>query len=454
MNQPALTKTRALLTSALVLSLAAVVSVALKPRPVVGQGGQVVAEGGGVKVEARSSHVALAERGTELFAEYNVTLERALEVPHHISLALVLDRSGSMSGQKMADARRAAHRMVDLLRDGDELALISFGSGVSGGARRPLDEATRARLHEEIDGIEAAGSTFLSGGIEAGRAALVDATGARRLVVVSDGQPTIGLADEASLAALVGRVHEELITVTALGVGTDYDGLLMQHLAEAGGGMYGYLKDASALEEVLGQEVTAARAAVARNVELELRSPDFEFLDSPGRHLEHRGRDVARLPLADLRPGLPTRVVVHLRSRPSEAGATAAIDATVHWRSVSTGVPQNVKLALVSTIVDDPALADATRDEPVFARGVTAAGSLQMLAAAAAFERGDEATANGLLDNARALFGMSADALAGQAEVEEARTSFSRADRESRKGMARGLEKKKLTEFGRGNEGY
>jgi Ca-activated chloride channel family protein len=268
MNQPPLTKTRALLTSALVLSLAAVVSVALKPRPAVGQGGAVIAEGGGVKVEARSSHVALAERGTELFAEYNVTLEGGLEVPHHVSLALVLDRSGSMSGQKLLDARRAAHRMVDLLRDGDELALISFGSDVSGGARRTLDAATRARLHEEIDAIEAAGSTFLSGGIEAGRAALMDATGARRLVVVSDGQPTIGLADEASLAALVSRVHEGLITVTALGVGTDYDGLLMQHLAEAGGGMYGYLKDASALEEVLGQEVTAARAAIARNVEI------------------------------------------------------------------------------------------------------------------------------------------------------------------------------------------
>lgn len=448
-----MTKTRALLSSALVLSLAALVSVVMKPRPAVPKAGAVVSsQGAAVRLDARSSHVAVHENGSELYAEYTVTLEGPVPPPEHVALALVLDRSGSMAGQKLADARRAAHRMVDLLKDGDELALIAFGSDVTGGERRRLDDSTRVVFHQEIDRIESSGGTFISGGLEAGRAALASATGARRLVLVSDGQPTEGLTDEASLARQVAGVHEQSITVSALGVGSDYDGMLMQHLSEQGGGMYGYLKDAAVLEEVLGKEIAAARLAVARNVTLELSSRDFAFLDAPGRHAQVVG-DVVRLPLADLRPGLPTSVVVHLRSQRSDVGATARVTATAKWRTDGAQQQTNA-VALAAVVVDDLSVPDATRDEPMFARGVTAAGSLKMLAAAAAFERGDEATANGLLDNARALFGMSADALAGQVEVDQARSSFGSANTEQRKSMARGLEKKKLSTFGRGNEGY
>lgn len=455
MNQPAWTKTRVLLSSALVLSLAAVASALLRPRPVLPKKDPVITVTDGVRLEGRISHVAVAETGTDLFAEYTVTLEPgALEAPRHVALALVMDRSGSMSGEKMIDARRAAHRMVELLNDGDELAVISFGSDVTAGARRVVDATTRPLFHREIDGIEASGATFLSGGVEAGRAALAEATGARRLVVVSDGHPTQGLVDAPALADLVGQVHAQAITVTALGVGADYDGNFMQHLAEVGGGMYGYLKDASTLEEVLGQEVSAARQAVARNVSLRLSSQDFTFVDAPGRHLRFVGSDTYELPLADLRPGLSTRVVVQLRSTPSVAGELARLDATVRWRPVNASEARDASVALRSVVVDGAREAEATRDEPTFARGLMAAGSLKMLAAAAAFERGDEATANGLLDNARSLFGMSADALSGQAEVEATRVDFRNADREQRKRMSRSLEKKKLSDFGRANEGY
>jgi hypothetical protein len=60
-----------------------------------------------------------------------------------------------------------------------------------------------------------------------------------------------------------------------------------------------------------------------------------------------------------------------------------------------------------------------------------------------------------LSDNTRALFGMSADALAGEAEVDATRVRFSKAtDAQGKKEYARGLERKKLTNFGKENEGY
>jgi Ca-activated chloride channel family protein len=106
-------------------------------------------------------------------------------------------------------------------------------------------------------------------------------------------------------------------------------------------------------------------------------------------------------------------------------------------------------------VVEDEATVTASRDEAVYSRGIGAVGSLKLVAAAAAWERGDTAGATSLLDNARALFGMSADALAGQAEVDSVRRSMKGSmGTTERRELARGLEKKKLTDFGKENEGY
>jgi Ca-activated chloride channel family protein len=125
----------------------------------------------------------------------------------------------------------------------------------------------------------------------------------------------------------------------------------------------------------------------------------------------------------------------------------------VNWRPLD-GPPQHSQVAFNVTVVEDLAEVTASRDEAVYSRGIGAVGSLRLVAAAAAYERGDVAGASSLLDNARALFGMSADALAGEAEVANVRSAFGNASASQRKELARGLEKKKLTNFGLENQGY
>ena len=448
-----MTKTRILLGSALALSLAAFMSVVTKPRPFVAKPGEVaVSKGGAVRIEARPSHTAVQENGGELFAEFTITLEEEAKEAQPISLALVLDTSGSMSGSKLEDARKAAHRLVDLLTERDELALISFGTELTVAERRRITPESRAGFHAAIDALEAAGSTNISGGLQLGWNALRGASGARRLMLVSDGQPTVGLLTEPELAALTSRVHQDAITVTALGVGADIDGALMLHMSENGGGMYGYLKDAGALEEILGREVTAARSAIARNVELEFDSTSFRVAEVPGRHLEWKdGHPV--LHLADLRPHTSTRVLVRLESLRAQAGDRASLGAVVNWKL--DGAAGRSEVSFWVTVVEDAGTVTASRDEAVYTRGIGAMGSLKLVAAAAAWERGDVAGATSLLANARALFGMSADALAGEAEVENVRSGLSRStDALAKREYARGLERKKLTNFGKENEGY
>lgn len=272
-------------------------------------------------------------------------------------------------------------------------------------------------------------------------------------MLVSDGQPTVGMTSDFELSQLVGRVHDEAITLTALGVGADIDGALMLHLAERGGGMYGYLKDAGALEEILGREVTAARSAFARNVELRLAPTGLSIVEVPGRHLEwDNGQPV--LHLADLRPHTPTRVLVRLNSVHASPGDFVRLGAAVTWRTLE-GQFQRSEVAFNTAVVEENELVKRSRDEAVFSRGVGALASQKLVAATTAWERGDTATASSLLDNARALFGMSADALAGDTEVATMRKQFATLSGATEKrDYARKVERKKLSHFGLENSGY
>lgn len=456
MNQPTpFLRLRALLGAALSLSLAAVVALAVKPRPNVPAAGQVfTSTGSEVQVEARTSHPAIGTTGTNVFTELTVTLKKELPAVDHVSMAIVLDRSGSMSGQKMEDARRAVNRLIDLLRDGDELAVVSFSSDVTGGELLRISTETRARLHDEVNALVAGGGTNVSAGLNAGLESLTRAKGAGRVVFISDGQPTEGMTSLHELANLVAHMHEQAFTVTALGVGHDYDGALLTRLAERGGGMTGHLQNVATLEEVLGQELTAARSASARNVRLLVRFEGLRFEEAPGRTADWVNAEEISLPLADLRLNVPTRVLVNFRPASVAHGDVAKVTARVVWRPLNE-TERSSTVALAMPVIEDLDEVN-TRDEKVFARGVTALGSLKVLAAASAYERGDDSTANSLLDEARGVFGMSADALAGNAkvEVDSLRTKYRSSGTVERKSLGYGLQKKTLANFGKENEGY
>ncbi len=438
---------------ALVLSVAGVASVVFKPLPPEAPPApQRILTQGPVTVDARLSHGAVPSAGTQqLYAEVTVKAdgEQLPKIVQPISLALVLDTSGSMGGEKMTQARAASHRLVDLLDERDELSFITFSDGVEASALLLMTADNRASAHRAIDEAMASGSTNLSGGVERAEQTLRHARGARRMVVVSDGRPTMGLLTSEALTSLVGRVHDEGITVTALGVGDDYDGVLMQRLAERGGGMYGYLKEASTLNEVLELEVAAARAPSLRNVVLTLSGEGLWVAESPGRMLS-RVSGATVLHLADLRPGRPTTVLVRLTSGQQRQGQPAQLGVSLSWSGVSEGV---VTGALPVLTIDDAQAVERARDEAMFARGISAMGTQHMVAAAAAYERGDSAGARALLNNARALFEMSADALSGAA-VEKMEHDFGHASHLQRKSMARDFETKSLKNFGRDNEAY
>lgn len=191
-----------------------------------------------------------------------------------LDLAIVLDRSGSMAGQKLKLARQAARRAVETLGPKDFVALVTYDSRVTRlvpGAL--LDADHRRRLLDAIDGITPGGSTNLSGGWltgceEVGRSAREEAVA--RVLLLSDGRANAGITDRDELAHHAGELRARGVVTSCFGIGEDFDEVLMEGVARAGGGNFYYLEQPEQIPDYLLTELGDALEVVARGAALEL----------------------------------------------------------------------------------------------------------------------------------------------------------------------------------------
>jgi Ca-activated chloride channel family protein len=196
-------------------------------------------------------------------------------------LVVVLDESGSMSGDKIADARAAAHELLAQLGDEDRFALVSFDSDAQ--VRIPLDYASldgRARMRRAIDRIGAGGSTNMQAGLAVGSELHAPQVGrATRTILISDGRPD---AAEGLEAQALGFARAE-IPLTTVGIGADYDEQLLVSLADAGTGNFYWVTQGQDLAAVFGHELSTAQETVATGLQVGLELGEgVELVDASG----------------------------------------------------------------------------------------------------------------------------------------------------------------------------
>jgi Ca-activated chloride channel family protein len=382
-----------------------------------------------------------------------VSAAQGASLRRRVSLAVVLDVSGSMQGEKLLQAKQAARALVARLDDDDELALVAFSDAAKRFELRRMSESSRVAAGAFIDGLVAAGATNVGAGLSVGDALLGDASGQRRLVLVSDGKPTVGLAEAEPLAHLAAASRERGITVTAIGVGEGFDASLMHELAQAGGGLYGDLRTPGALEVVLADELRQARAAVARDVVLALRpGAGVQVVGVAGRRVVASG-DGPRVRLPDFGPGQTARVFVKLRhagGRDEGPGGQALLAPALAWTDTAD-VRAEVEARLLVPFSHDESAIEATRDEALFADVARAFGNEQLVLAAVAMEQGDRARALSLLDQARNVFSASSVALSSESVDLQRRASAWTRDGYDAHNESKDAMRKSLKTFGVSN---
>ncbi len=196
-------------------------------------------------------------------------------------LVVVLDESGSMSGDKIEDARAAAQELLAQLGTEDRFALVSFDSNVD--VRIPLDYASagnRGRMQRAIRGIGAGGGTEMQAGLAAG-AEQHQATPGRagRTILISDGLPN----SPDGLVAQARSFAQAETPLTTVGIGADYDEQLMVDLADAGTGNFYWVTQGQDLAAVFGHELSTAQETVATGLQVGLELGEgVELVDASG----------------------------------------------------------------------------------------------------------------------------------------------------------------------------
>ncbi len=215
---------------------------------------------------------------TEGHLMVSLQAEEGSEKRTPVCVGLVLDRSGSMSGQKMRSLQVTACKLVQHLTPQDRVAVIAYDSRVQvvQGLTVP---ANKEALQTALASIQTGSTTNLSGGMLRGFEEIrAPFDGVRRVLLLTDGLPNEGVDDREGLLRLVnGRPKET--TLTTFGYGTDCDQELLADLARRGGGNY-YFIDGVDTDAVFGRELGGLANCVAQNLEIRvLPTPGLEVLE-------------------------------------------------------------------------------------------------------------------------------------------------------------------------------
>jgi Ca-activated chloride channel family protein len=181
---------------------------------------------------------------------------------------LVLDRSGSMDGEKFQQAQQALRYILQNLNPEDRFNLITFSTGVElyASRLRPAEEANEALAW--VDRLSAQGSTDIHRALlEA--AALVEAERPAYLIFLTDGLPTEGVTDSQKIVDDFAQAAPRNLRLFAFGVGYDVDTFLLDSLAQAHHGASTYVVPGEPLDEVLSAFYTRISSPVLTDLALD-----------------------------------------------------------------------------------------------------------------------------------------------------------------------------------------
>ncbi len=417
--------------------------------------------GGSLTLTSRLSHPYIPTGASELFATFDVA---GAQVPgakrSPVNLALVIDRSGSMSGYKLAQAKQAARHLIGLLGDEDRLAIVHYGSDVKSLPAMQATAGNRERMFQYVDGIWDEGGTNIGAGLSTGRYQLSTAQqsfNVNRLILMSDGQPTEGLTSNEDLTRMARELRTTGITLSAIGVGTDFNEDLMQGFAEYGAGAYGFLEDAAQLSTLFQKDLQQAGTTVARAVTMTFTLPPGTSLGEVLGYRASQTGNAVQVALPDFSAGQLERVVVRLHVSGDAAGRTVpVVDLKLAYSDLirDAAALNTASLSAVVTDRREEVAARQDRDATVYAARARSAVNTQKAAEALSEGRKDEAKLylqrnQALFRETSAVAGAAAVA-ADQAEQQAALDEYDSAEgEEARRSLVKKSKVKALKSFGK-----
>jgi len=282
-----------------------------------------------------------------------------------LNFSLVLDHSGSMSGEKLRNLKEAVKLVLDQMQPQDYVSLVVFDDKAD--TISPSQPVTnRGHLKSLVDGIRDGGGTEMSKGMKLGLAEVQKALDPRRIsriLLLTDGQ-TYGDEDQCKkLAADAGNLG---VPITALGLGEDWNEELLKAVAVASGGTDDFIDTPDKIQQHFQSTLHSMQATVVNNAQLTLRlvagiTPRQVWrvipLIAQLSPTALSDRDV-QVPLGDLEKDQGQAVLVELVLPPRPAGRYRIAQAEVSYDVPAASiVGEKTRSDILLTFTADPALA-------------------------------------------------------------------------------------------------
>lgn len=370
-----------------------------------------------MRATVRLDHTLLAVEGEH---DVHAMIEIAAPEPPDaarrpaVHLSIVLDRSGSMSGRKLAIVKRCVAWLLGRLRPDDEVALIDFDDTVR--MLTPLVPVASGSQRQALAGVRAGGSTNLSGGWLKGVEELRARGVGGHVLLLTDGLANVGVRGREVLAGLAKQAAEAGVRTSTIGVGDGFDEDLLLAMADAGGGNAHYAETPDAAPRIFAQELEGLTTVAAQNVSLEIRPcepavalavlNDYPSVAVPGG---------IQVQLGDAYGGERRRVVfkLHVPSL-AEAGVVQVADAILRYVAVGDSISQHeLALPVIVNAVSAEEAAAAAPDPEV-------REEVLVLRAASARDEAVRLADRGEYDPARRLMAATVDELRRAGLAEEA----------------------------------
>ncbi len=264
-----------------------------------------------------------------------------------LNVALVLDRSGSMGGNKLQLTQQAACRALHSLNSKDLLSLVIFDDQVDTLFTGPVED--RAALEALIRGVEARNNTDLCGGWLRGAEEISKQgrnNGLSRVILLTDGEANAGVVEPSEICAKVASWSAGSVQTTTLGFGNDYNQQLLKQMASEGGGNHGYIQDAERLGAFFEEEMSSLLQARGTHVRVQVVSSSdgsIQWFVKP--KLDREGQ----VQLGNLVQGQPLALV--FRWKVERPGPDTRLTIEVRWTDLETGKTQHLRSQLALPVV-------------------------------------------------------------------------------------------------------
>lgn len=210
---------------------------------------------------------------TRIIAD-KINLQQNMRIP--LNLCVVLDRSGSMAGDKLKYVKMATEFLAKNLLPSDYISLVIYDSEVET-LLKPTKVENKDQIINIINKISDRGATNLCGGLTTGYSLIKSnykSGFVNRVLLLSDGEVNTGIIDPVTINNFARNANiVDGITTSTFGVGIDFNENLMMGIAESGAGNYYYIQNPDQIPDIFKKELNGLQTVVAQNAKIQVTLP-------------------------------------------------------------------------------------------------------------------------------------------------------------------------------------